>query len=105
LGITSSPAISGDLVVYGCKAGVLRALNVQTGKAIWTQRLGPAITAPPVISGSTVWIQSGITYALNLADGNILWRARLGNSLQSAPVVTEAAVYLTSMEGDVYALA
>jgi outer membrane protein assembly factor BamB len=46
-----------------------------------------------------------MTYALNLADGNILWRARLGDSLQSAPVVTEAAVYLTTMEGDVYALA
>jgi outer membrane protein assembly factor BamB len=46
-----------------------------------------------------------MTYALNLADGNILWRARLGNSLQSVPVVAEAAVYLTSIEGDVYALA
>ena len=84
---------------------MLRALNTQTGKLLWSRFLGQAITAPPVISGDTVWIQSGVTHALNLADGKVLWWARLGYSLQSAPVVTESAVYLTSMEGDVYALA
>ena len=105
LGISSSPAVSGNLVVFGCKAGMLRALNAQTGKLVWAQPLGQAITAPPVISGSTVWIQSGITHALNLADGKVLWWARLGSSLQSAPAIADSAVYLTSMEGDVYALA
>ena len=84
---------------------MLRALNTQTGKLVWEQRLGQAITAPPVINGSTVWIQSGIIQALNLADGKVLWWARLGYSLQSAPAITDTAVYLTSMEGDVYALA
>jgi len=104
LGITSAPAISGELIVFGCKAGTLHALHIRTGKAIWKSRIGQTIMAPPVISGSVVWIQAGDTFAVNLFDGRVLWKANLGNSVQSAPVVTEDVVYLASMEGEIYAL-
>ena len=104
MGITSAPAISGDLVIFGCKDGTLHALDIRTGKVIWKTRTGEAITAPPVVSGSVIWLQAGITFAVNLPDGKVLWRAGMGNSLHSAPVVTNHAVYLAGMEGEVYAL-
>jgi outer membrane protein assembly factor BamB len=104
LGITSAPAISGDLIVFGCKAGTLHALNIRTGKVIWKTRIGQTITAPPVISGSVAWIQAGFSFAVNLSDGRVLWKANLGNSVQSAPVVTKDVVYLAGMEGEIYAL-
>ena len=83
----------------------MHALDLQTGRLAWKTRIGQVITAPPVVSGSTIWIQSGIIHALTATDGKILWRAGLGDGAQSAPVVTEDGVYLASMQGDIYALA
>jgi len=79
-------------------------LDIRTGKVVWKTQTGEAITAPPVVSGSVIWLQAGITFAFNLPDGKVIWRAHMGNSLHSAPVVTNEAVYLASMEGEVYAL-
>jgi eukaryotic-like serine/threonine-protein kinase len=104
LGITSAPAISGDLVIFGCKAGTLHALDIRTGKVIWKTQVGEVITAPPVVSGSVIWLQAEITFALNVPDGKVIWRAGMGNSLHSAPVVTKQAVYLAGTGGEVYAL-
>src|SRR5262249_48749821 len=99
-----APAISGELIIFGCKAGTLHALDIRTGRVIWKCRIGQVITAPPVISGSVAWIQAGFTFAVNLSDGRVLWKANLGNAVQSAPVVTKDVVYVAGMEGEIYAL-
>ena len=62
------------------------------------------VTAPPVIGDGVICIQAGGLVALEIASGRVTWRAGLGGAVQSAPVLTGDAIYLTSLDGEVYAL-
>jgi outer membrane protein assembly factor BamB len=104
LGISSSPAISGNLVIVGSKDGYLHAADLTTGQPKWKVRVGEVTTASPLSGDGVVYIQSGGTRALDLATGKILWRAGLGGSVQSVPVVSGKSVYLASNDGEFYAL-
>ncbi|HZR32877.1 MAG TPA: PQQ-binding-like beta-propeller repeat protein [Terriglobales bacterium] len=104
LGIASSPAASGDLAVVGSKDGYLYAFDIPTGQLRWKTQVGQVATAPPVFGDGFVCIQSGGTLALDAGSGRVLWRAGLGGSVQSVPVLTRDMIYLTSGDGEVYAL-
>jgi outer membrane protein assembly factor BamB len=104
LGISSSPAVSGDLTVVGSKDGFLYALHTQTGELRWKTAVGEVVTAPAVIGNGIVCIQAGGTFALDSTTGKVAWRAGLGGALQSVPVLAGETMYLASLSGEVYAL-
>jgi eukaryotic-like serine/threonine-protein kinase len=104
LGVSSSPAVSGEVAVAGSKDGHLYALEVGTGKLRWKVRAGEAITGPAVFGDSVIYIQSWGLQALDAATGKAVWRAGLGTGVQNAPVIAGKTMYLTSHDGDVYAL-
>jgi outer membrane protein assembly factor BamB len=62
------------------------------------------ITAPAVVGDSAIYLQSGGVHALDAATGNMLWRAGLASGVQNVPVIEGRRMYLTSNEGEVYAL-
>ena len=96
---------SGNAVVIGSKDGNLYSLEVATGKLRWKVRSGEAIVGPAVVGESTVYFQSWGLQAFEGATGKALWRAGLGMGVQNAPVVAGKTIYLTSMDGEVCALA
>jgi outer membrane protein assembly factor BamB len=86
--ITCTPVftteVGGDsrpLVYFGDRAGnfycFVQARTVW--KPVWKQKLDGAVTAMPVLAGSTVFVGAakGFVYGLNSADGGVQWRYRL----------------------------
>lgn len=57
--VISSPAVSGDSVVYvGDLGGFLWAVDAKEGKELWKYNLGAPIISSPAISGNTVYISA-----------------------------------------------
>jgi len=104
MGISSSPAVSGDMTVISSKDGYLYALDTHTGQLRWKTIVGEIVTAPPVLGEGTVCIQAGGAFALDAHNGQIVWRAALAGAIQSAPILTADSIYLASLSGEIYAL-
>jgi len=77
---------------------------VGTGKLRWKVRAGEVITGPAVFGDSMIYIQSWGLQTLDATTGKVIWRAGLGTGVQNAPVIGGRTLYLTSNDGDVYAL-
>ena len=54
--VISSPALSGNTVYIGSADGTFYALDAQSGKEVWSYRLGVPITSSAAISGNTVYV-------------------------------------------------
>ena len=89
----SSPAVSGNTVIFPQATGQLMGVDTQTGAQNWNAdvagaRVGRAIgwfrdmSGDPVIAGDTVYAgtSSGRTAAFDLATGAMKWSAREGAS-------------------------
>ncbi len=116
---TSSPALSGRLVVFGARDGNLYALDAATGKQRWRYAAGARIYSTPAVAGGTVFAgaQDGTVHAVSLADGARKWRfstegTRLASknfgfdrtTVQSSPAVSGGAVYIGARDGWHYAI-
>ena len=67
----SSPAVSNGIVYAGDLAGVLHAVDVRRGKAVWTHKTGAEIKSSPVVVGDRVLAGSydGNLYCLAARTG------------------------------------
>src|SRR3989304_1384944 len=74
--IESSPAIYDQSVIVGGKDGILRALNIQDGRELWTfHAQGPIRSSPPVFDGNVfVGSDDGSVYAVNANTGKLIWQ-------------------------------
>jgi len=61
--ITSSPVIVGKVVYFGANDGYLYALDADSGKKIWSFRLGVPISSTVAVTGNTV--------VIGALDGNV----------------------------------
>jgi len=76
--VTSSPAVNGDLLVFGTKNGTVVALNLADRKPRWQTQVDSEILAQPAISDKVVLIKSvdGKLTALSTQDGHKIWTYR-----------------------------
>lgn len=83
--VTSAPVVSGDKVYVGNQAGRLAALDVASGKPVWTAREG-AIT-PVWPAGGSVFFISDLNELLRLdaRDGSRIWGTQLSNFIKDKP--------------------
>jgi outer membrane protein assembly factor BamB len=51
-----------------------------------------------------VCIQAAGLIAFDMGTGKLAWRAGLGGAVQSTPVLTGDAIYISSLDGEIYAL-
>jgi outer membrane protein assembly factor BamB len=109
-----SPAVDGDTVVVPYPSGELVALNIQTGKPVWTESLArtriasamAAITdaARPVIDGDTVFAvgHGGRMIATQRKSGERLWSLNIAGT--QAPSVAGDAVFVVDTNGQLMAI-
>jgi outer membrane protein assembly factor BamB len=110
----SSPAVSGDLVVFGSGDGKVYALDAQTGAVRWSFATGDVVHASPAISGGIVYIGSwdGRFYALDAGTGRKLWdfatgrddKIHLMTGIPGSAAVAGGRVFFGSRDAHVYAL-
>jgi outer membrane protein assembly factor BamB len=95
-------AVSSDRLVVTSK-GVVRALNVATGEAVWSDSPGP-VTAPALVHEHVLLIAVGEQLiAYNVTDGTKLWTSDVG-VVEQRPALKDGRVYVPTADGRLVAL-
>lgn len=114
LGLNSSPAIEGDIVVVPYASGDLVALKIADGSAIWSENLSRTRTtsqlasmsdaARPAIDGGTVFAvgHGGRMVATQAKSGERLWSLNVPGT--QTPWVAGDAVFVVDTTGQLMAI-
>lgn len=73
--IFSTPAVSGDAVVFGSLDGNIYGLDVNNGQTLWSVDAGTPVLASPLADGMDIYIGGGMAafYRIDAATGDIIW--------------------------------
>ncbi|MCX6121809.1 MAG: PQQ-binding-like beta-propeller repeat protein [Ignavibacteriales bacterium] len=108
-GIRVSPAVSGNMVIFGDWYGVMYAYDITTGNKVWefdTHSVyncpyGNAINTPPIVHDNTVFFAgiSSTIFSINAGTGvrNWSWKDPRTNEnlfLVGGPVVSDSLIYI-----------
>jgi len=87
-GFPSAPVAAGDLVFFGDRRGVVRALRAADGRPSWQAYTGGAICFPPAVEDGRLFVGSadGRVYAFEAASGRPLWVFRAAPADRWIPV-------------------
>ncbi len=104
--IQSSAAVTERLVIVGGWDKVVKALDRQTGKLVWTFPTRGKIDSSPALVGQRLFVGSndGNLYELNLADGKERWKYNTGKPISAGPAIGEGVLVVgsESRDGRVY---
>jgi outer membrane protein assembly factor BamB len=102
----ASPAVSGDLVIVGCRDKRVHAFVRQTGKPAWEFATEGKVDSSPVIAGKRVYVgsQDGNLYVLDLAGGTLVQKINLGGPISASPAVAANYLVIGTQNGIVYGL-
>jgi outer membrane protein assembly factor BamB len=85
--------------------GQVVALDADTGKVRWRQRIGPTESSPLVVDGLVyVGDWNGRVYALDGRSGRVRWSYSTGDKVKDAVAYSGGRVYVGSYDHHVYAL-
>ena len=110
------PAIAYGRLYFANNAGVLFAINAETGKRAWKRPSGRCVAASPAVAGLRLFQVymnrppcnaeggnlDGELVAYSPGSGKALWRKRIGPT-ESSPLVADRRVYVGDWRGYVYA--
>ncbi len=104
----------GSLLYAGDEGGVLRALEMASGKEEWRIKVGAPIASNVAVDDHRVYFHSrdGVVHARNKQDGKALWTFKTEGERQwdtwdhyvSTPAVDDRQIYFGSGDYHVYAL-
>ena len=102
------PAVVSDGVAYVVNyRGVVRALSMRDGTAIWRfdPSHGKSASSPAVVGDQiVVHDMDGMVRVLDRATGRQLWHLSVGSPIESSPVVRDGVDFFGAWNGRVYAL-
>jgi outer membrane protein assembly factor BamB len=116
---TASPAVAGDVGIFGGGDGTVTAIDLDSGDVRWRFATGGRVRSSPAVADGVVYAGSadGSLYAIALDDGRQIWRfdtqgRRLDSSrygydrrtITSSPAVADGAVFFGSRDGALYAV-
>lgn len=92
--IVASPAVVGELCIWGSMDGILHATRLSDGSAVWQRELSGGISGAVAVADETVYVsdEGGGVWAVRAGDGEVLWKVESGCLGMAAPVVTADAV-------------
>ncbi len=101
-----SPFIGEDRVFTVNARGRVIAMDIASGKRVWTRDIGEAITAGVSGDPERLYVASedGEVFAIEQSDGAIAWTANVSSEVIAAPVAGAGSVLVRSIDGRVVAL-
>jgi outer membrane protein assembly factor BamB len=86
--LATAPVAVGGMVFVANRAGVVHALNAETGGSVWKSYTGGPIFFPPAVTEGRVFVGSadGRVHAFEASSGRSLWSFRVGPKDQWIPV-------------------
>ena len=105
-GVTSSPTISRQMILFSSLDGTLYALDHHNGFVIWRFRLGKGSVSSPCVVDDIVFVGAadGFIYAVETGTAKELWRFRTEHQVSSSPVIYKDSLYCGSVDGYLYCL-
>ncbi len=102
----AAPALSGGDLVFGGSDGVLRNVDPETGATRWTFEAPDAISAPPLIGRSTVYVgtMGRKLYGVDRSTGALLWEYKLEGRIKSPMAAKDDALVVLAEPHEVYLL-
>ncbi len=102
----SAPLIVGDRIYASSLDHNLYALELDSGRMVWSKKLGGAITDTPTLAGkallSGTFAQS--LFAVDLANGNEIWSFQADGGIWGSPAVSDSAAFFGDDAGFAYGL-
>ncbi len=105
LGVRQGPVIADGRVYAAAVDGGVRALDLQTGKSLWTYDSELRLSGGPGVGGGLVAAGGleGDVVALDAATGAEKWKAKVSNEVIAAPAIGQGLVVVRSNDGRVTA--
>jgi outer membrane protein assembly factor BamB len=104
----SSPAVTDNLVILGCRDKHIRALDRAKGTEVWDFVASGQVDCSPVIVGDRVIVgardRSGSLYVLDLAKGTRRAKIELDGAIIGSPAVADGKLVVATEKGTVYCL-
>ncbi|MBN2508541.1 MAG: PQQ-binding-like beta-propeller repeat protein [Verrucomicrobia bacterium] len=99
------PVLADDKVFLGTLAGVLHAMDAETGKDLWGFKAdGPILHAAGFGAGKVFFgAADGVIHAVHASDGKPAWRHQTGAAIWNAPAIHAGVVCVGSRDGHLYA--
>ena len=104
--VTSSPAVSANLVAVGTVRGIIAAIDNESGSLRWTYETnGASINGTPVIAEGLVFAgtESGTLYAIDAGTGRPRFTLETGSGIATDMLFTGGVLYFGNGAG-VYAI-
>ena len=102
------PAVVSEGVAFvGNYRGTIAALDMRTGKRVWTfDPPGGKMASSPAVVGDDVVVHGmdGIVRVLDRHTGRLRWHRRIGSPIESSPIVKDGVDFFGAWNGRVYAL-
>src|SRR5580704_12943410 len=123
--LVSSPAVANGVVYIGSGDSNVYALHASTGAKLWSYTTGAGVESSPAVANGVVYVgyDDDNLYALNASTGAKLWSFATGGGSEcifgvpqppgflnapckifSSPAVANGVVYVSSTDGNLYAL-
>jgi eukaryotic-like serine/threonine-protein kinase len=104
--IWGAPVFDGTNVYFGTLGRKVYAVNAQTGKLTWVQKVDGAVLGSPVLgTDNTLYVGSyaGTVYAMKTATGATLSSAKASSWIWSGPSLEGDTLYFGDGKGSLYA--
>lgn len=104
--IHTSPIAAYSMVYVGSDAGIVYAVDAQSGKEKWQHEIGGIVYATPAIDKGVVYIGSlkRKLFALHATTGEKLWDFVVRGEIKSSAAVVDGIVFFASVDKHVYAV-
>ncbi len=99
-----TPVISGSRIYSVAAEGVITALEIERGRAVWEVTLESPLSGGLALNDELLFVGTAEAelLALNKHDGQEVWRAALSSEPLAPPVATESIVIIRTGDGKVY---
>jgi outer membrane protein assembly factor BamB len=104
--IWGTPVSDGKNIYFGTLGRKVYAVNAQTGKLVWEQKMDGAVLGSPATgTDNTIYVGSygGTLYALSTADGGVRWSEKVSSWIWTGPMLDDTTLYFGDGKGILYA--
>ncbi len=103
--VTTTPLVLGDLVVFGTREGLVRAVEAATGRERWRVDTREGVGASPVPIEGDVVVADYAGDVLRIdARGRRVWKRNVGAHVGATPTVAGDVVVVSGFDGRVHGL-
>ena len=105
-GIYSTPVTDGKSLFIGDDIGCMYALELKSGKTLWTFDTGMRIVGSPAVSDGVVVFGSANynIYGLDAKTGKELWHITTAQAVMGASTIHEGVAYIGGGDGRMFAI-